>query len=176
MSEMRPSSPQSADVCVMALQSGLALQVRLSHPATWVLLSMAVAAPSTNVVETIPQSMGKSASNGQCEAKSFKSWQYSPLTPRGELPMKHAVCAYVVFCRCRCDASVLVADSAHALAASATESAQQRSSRPCCGCIDLVACVNLQSAFPSCVALGVVAVMGVARAAGHDVSSDVCSS
>ena len=119
---------------------------------------MAVAAPSTNLAETIPQSMGKSASDGQCEAKRFKSWQDSLLTPRGELPVKHAVCAHVVFCRYRCDACVLVAGSAHAWAASATESAQRRSSGPFCSCIDVVACVNLQSVFPSCVALGVVAV------------------
>ena len=133
----------------------------MSHPANCVLLSMLVAAPSTKLVETIPQSMGKSASNGQCEAKCFKSWQNSLLTPRGELPVKHAVCAHVVFCRFRCDASVVAAGSAHALAASATKSAQQRSSRPFCGCIELVACVNLQRVFPSCVALGVVAVLSL---------------
>ena len=159
MSEMRPSSLQSTDVLFMAVQLGLVLQVRLSHPAKLVLLSMAVAAPSTNLVETIPQSMGKSASNGQCEAKRFKSWQWSLLTPRGELPVKHAVCAHVGCCRCRCGASVLAAVSAHAWAASATESAQQRSSGPFCGCIDVVACVNSQSVFPCCVALGVVAVL-----------------
>ena len=114
--------------------------------------------------------------HGKVGIKRFKSWQYSLLIPRGESPMKHAVCAHVVFCPFCCDASVLVAVSAHVLAASATESAQERSSRPFCDCVDLVACVNLQSVFPSCVALGVVAVLGVARSAGHDVSSDVCLS
>ena len=58
--------------------------------------------------ETIPQPMGKSAPNGQCEAKRFKSWQYSLLTARriaGETCCLCACCFLSVSLRCSCGGS-----------------------------------------------------------------------
>ena len=146
-------------------------QVFASYSPNGGLHRVAATASSTKLAETVPKSMGKSASKGQFGTKRSESWQCTLLTPRGGLPMKHAVCAHVVSCRSCFDASVVVAVFAHGATASATEAVQQWWAEPLCGRIVPVACMILRCCCLLFSALGVLAVVGVSQSPGHEDSS-----
>ena len=152
------------------------MQAFTSHSANRSWLCVVELAPSTKLVETVPESMGKSASNGQCGTKRSNSWQVALHFLSGVLPVRHAICSHVGVCRCRRDAIVVMAFFAHAVAARAAESVQRWSSVTFCSCIVPVACTILCCGCLPCFALGVVAVVGISGLVGSDVSSDFCVS